>query len=447
MPENIITVNNISKLYRLGMAEKAHRTFREAVMNTVTAPVRNFLRLRNLTYFKGKDEQDILWALKNISFEVKQGEALGIIGKNGSGKSTLLKILSRITDPSEGYAEIHGKVSTLLEVGTGFNPELTGRENIYLNGAILGMKKQEISRKFNDIVAFSEIGKHIDTQVKRYSSGMYVRLAFAVAAYLEPDILLVDEVLAVGDIEFQKKCLGKMGNLATSGKTVLFISHNMMAIKNLCQRTILLNGGKIIDDGPTHSVIARYLSSGVDTSAERKWDNLNNAPGDEVVRLLAVRARNNKGEISPTFNIQEPINIEIDYIVLKDDWVIDSTLDFKDESGLSIFITINYSDNEWHNRKRPIGIYRVVCNVPGNLLNEGTISISSVLTTFPTVRHAYANDAISFHIYDPGAGGARGDFSRDWPNVAIRPLLKWQTIQAKFGNQDSTKFDLEQQSR
>jgi lipopolysaccharide transport system ATP-binding protein len=429
MAANIITVNNISKRYRLGMAEKANRSFRESLMDGITAPVRNFLKLHNLTNFKGKDEPDILWALKNISFEVKPGEVLGIIGKNGSGKSTLLKILSRITEPSEGFAEIYGKISCLLEVGTGFNPELTGRDNIYLNGAILGMKRQEIDRKFDDIVSFSEIGKHIDTPVKRYSSGMYVRLAFSVAAHLEPDILLVDEVLAVGDSSFQKKCLGKMGNMATSGKTVLFISHNMMAIKNLCQRTILLNNGKIVDDGPTHNVVTRYLESGVNTAAERKWDNPKIAPGDETVRLIAVRAKNKNGDVTPSFNIQYPLIIEVDFDVLKEGSVFDVSLSFKDEDGLPIFVTINNTDAAWHNRKRPAGHYRVLCYVPGNLLNEGTITITAHIVSYPSVPHAIVDDAISFHMFDPGSGGTRGDFSPEWPNAAVRPLLEWSSEQ------------------
>ncbi len=259
MSEPILKVNNLSKRYRLGAAEKGYKTFREAVVEGITAPIKNWGKLRRLTNFQnGNEEEDVLWALKDVSFEVAEGEVLGIIGRNGAGKSTILKILSRITEPSAGLVEMHGRVSSLLEVGTGFHPELTGRENIFLNGAILGMRKREIERKFDEIVAFSEIEKFLDTPVKRYSSGMYVRLAFAVAAHLEPEILLIDEVLAVGDIAFQKKCLGKMGEVAHEGRTVLFISHNMGAIRSLCSRAIWISGGKLVKNGGVDEVIRGY---------------------------------------------------------------------------------------------------------------------------------------------------------------------------------------------
>jgi lipopolysaccharide transport system ATP-binding protein len=258
MSDTIIRVNNLSKRYRFGAAEKGNKNFREAIMDFVSTPVRNFARLRSLTSFGKNDEKDVIWALKDVSFEVTEGEVLGIIGRNGAGKTTLLKILSRITEPSSGSVEVHGRLSSLLEVGTGFHPELTGRENIFLNGAILGMRKKEIERKFDDIVNFSEIGQFIDTPVKRYSSGMYVRLAFAVAAHLEPEVLLVDEVLAVGDIAFQRKCLGKMEDIAKGGRTVLFISHNMGAIRSLCGSAIWLDDGQIVERGPTDDVVRDY---------------------------------------------------------------------------------------------------------------------------------------------------------------------------------------------
>jgi len=254
----MIKVNNLSKRYRIGAAEKGYKTFREAIIEGICAPVRNLTKLRSLTKFKNGYEDNVVWALRDISFEVDEGEVLGIIGNNGAGKTTILKVLSRITEPTSGFAEIHGRVSSLLEVGTGFHPELTGRENIFLNGAILGMRKREIDRKFDEIVAFSEIEKFIDTPVKRYSSGMYVRLAFAVAAHLEPEILLIDEVLAVGDIAFQRKCLGRMGNIAKGGRTVLFVSHNMSAIRSLCGRAIWLDGGRIVMAGLTGEVIQNY---------------------------------------------------------------------------------------------------------------------------------------------------------------------------------------------
>ena len=277
MSEPIIKVSNLSKRYRIGAKEEGYKTIREAIMAGITAPIRNLKRLRKLTKFddnnaKGNSsnpmphalssmqssQDDVIWALKDVSFEVNEGEVMGIIGRNGAGKSTLLKVLSRITEPSSGYVEIHGRLSSLLEVGTGFHPELTGRENIFLNGAVLGMRKREIEQKFDEIVNFAEIERFIDTPVKRYSSGMYVRLAFAVAAHLEPEILLVDEVLAVGDIAFQKKCLGKMGDIAKGGRTVLFVSHNMGAIRSLCGSAIWIDDGQIVERGPTDEVVRNY---------------------------------------------------------------------------------------------------------------------------------------------------------------------------------------------
>lgn len=258
MSSPIIKANNLSKRYRIGAAEQGYKTFREAIVDGIKAPVRNLARLRSLTKFKDGYEEDVIWALKDVSFEVEEGEVMGVIGKNGAGKTTLLKILSRITEPTSGFAEVHGRVSSLLEVGTGFHPELTGRENIFLNGAILGMRKREIEKKFDEIVSFSEVEKYIDTPVKRYSSGMQVRLAFAVAAHLEPEILLIDEVLAVGDIAFQKKCLGKMGDVAKGGRTVLFVSHNMGAIRSLCGSAIWLDNGQIVKKGLTDEVVRDY---------------------------------------------------------------------------------------------------------------------------------------------------------------------------------------------
>lgn len=274
MTSPIITVGSLSKKYRIGACELRGRTFREAVVDAFASPARNFRRLRRLTRFDEREPSgtngsagssaappgDIIWALKDVSFTVQPGEVVGIIGRNGAGKSTLLKILSRITEPTSGEAKLYGRVSSLLEVGTGFHPELTGRENIYLNGTILGMRKTEIDRKFDEIVAFSEIEKFLDTPVKRYSSGMYVRLAFAVAAHLEPEILLVDEVLAVGDVSFQKKCLGKMGAVAREGRTVLFVSHNLAAIQHLCPVGLVLDEGRTITYGPIGECLESYLS-------------------------------------------------------------------------------------------------------------------------------------------------------------------------------------------
>ena len=255
-----IRVENLGKQYRIGGPQARYKTLRESLSGAATAPLR---RIRSLARGRqAKDADDTIWALRDVSFEVRRGDVVGIVGRNGAGKSTLLKILSRITEPTTGSAELHGRVGTLLEVGTGFHPELTGRENIYLNGAILGMKRADTERKFDEIVAFAEVDRFIDTPVKHYSSGMYLRLAFSVAAYLEPDIFIVDEVLAVGDVQFQKKCLGKMENVAKQGRTVLFVSHNMAAVRNLCSQAILLRNGHTELAGPAEAVIAQYLAAG-----------------------------------------------------------------------------------------------------------------------------------------------------------------------------------------
>src|SRR5687767_11085985 len=290
----IIRVEGLSKLYYLGGSGAVYSTLRETVMEVARKP---------LSYLRGNSNAELLWALKEVSFDVMPGDVVGIIGRNGAGKSTLLKVLSRIVEPTEGRVELYGRVASLLEVGTGFHPELTGRENIYLNGSILGMTRREIETKFDEIVAFAEVEKFIDTPVKRYSSGMYVRLAFAVAGHLEPEILVVDEVLAVGDAAFQKKCLGKMRDVASMGRTVIFVSHNLPAITRLCERVILLDEGKVLHDGTSYQVVRTYLNSGLGTSAARAWSDLAKAPGNDVVRLCAVRVRTETGVISEAIDI------------------------------------------------------------------------------------------------------------------------------------------------
>ena len=292
MSDTVIQVENLSKRYRIGLKEQIHDTLGGAIIDFAKRPVANWHRLRKLSHFSDAGGAlDVIWALKDISFEVHRGEIVGLIGSNGAGKSTLLKILSRITEPTEGRAVINGRVGSLLEVGTGFHPELTGRENVYLNGTILGMKKVEIDRKFDEIVAFSGVEKFIDTPVKRYSSGMRVRLAFAVAAHLEPEILLVDEVLAVGDVAFQKKCLGKMGDVAGEGRTVLFVSHKMQAVRALCPRSVLLNEGAIIADASTADTLMAYyeLQRQMEVDADTDVMNPKNRRGSGAVRFTKIR--------------------------------------------------------------------------------------------------------------------------------------------------------------
>ncbi len=291
MPEIAVRTDRLGKRYRIGLAAERPRTLREAITRTLGSPMRNLQRLQSVRSAGDSEAPDLIWALRNVSFEMRQGDVVGIIGRNGAGKSTLLKLLSRITEPTVGSADIYGRVGSLLEVGTGFHQELTGRDNIYLSGSILGMDRAYIGRRFDEIVEFAGIGPFLDTPVKRYSSGMYLRLAFAVAAHLEPEVLIIDEVLAVGDAEFQKKCLGKMGTVAQEGRTVLFVSHNLDAVQRLCPRTILLEGGTLVADGPTAEVSHRYLSSAGGRFGPQKWIDLSQAPrkGAGAVRVHAAK--------------------------------------------------------------------------------------------------------------------------------------------------------------
>ena len=420
MSDVAIRVEALSKQYRLGGKSEQYFTLRESLSQFGAKVVAIFSRngRRDL-------ENTLFWALEDVSFEVKEGEVVGIIGRNGAGKSTLLKILSRITEPTKGRAEVRGRVSSLLEVGTGFHPELTGRENIFLNGAVLGMRRREIERKFDEIVSFAEVDKFIDTPVKRFSSGMYLRLAFAVAAHLEPEILMVDEVLAVGDAHFQRKCLGKMSEVAQQGRTVLFVSHNMGAIQRLCSKAIALDNGKVVGFGPVREVIEKYLLSGTERIAERTWYQSKNRPGDETARLLAVRAVNGRGEVSGEFAIQQPFNIEMEYEVLVSDCVLRPDFHVFSGDGTLVFVSMGYHGNEWVDRRRPAGWYRDICHIPGNFFNEGRFTVLAALQTPPWGTHFAERDVTSFQIIDDFSGVARGSYPREWPGGVVRPVLKW----------------------
>ena len=428
-----INVENISKCYRIGLKESMPDSFLATIGNFIRNPLKNYFTYRSLYNFddlspdQENSPSDVIWAAKNISFEVKKGEIVGIIGGNGAGKSTLLKILSKITVPTSGRVTIRGRISSLLEVGTGFHPELTGRENVYLNGTILGMRKKEIDRKFNEIVDFSGIEKFIDTPVKRYSSGMKVRLAFAVAAYLEPEILIIDEVLAVGDASFQKKCLDKMKDVGQHGRTVLFVSHNMPAVSRLCERAILLNGGRVQIDGPTHEVISNYMNSEKSTKAERRWHDMMEAPGDEVVRLCGVRVRGNDGQVSDVADISQPVRIEIEYEVLQPGYELRVYYHLMNEEGIEAFVSTD-TDPTWGKKPRPEGRYVSTSWIPGNLLSEGMYFIGPTIgTENPTVKRLGLSDAVAFHVVDSMDGcGARMDSAGNIPGV-VRPLLKWET--------------------
>jgi lipopolysaccharide transport system ATP-binding protein len=397
----IISVENLSKQYRIG-TKLPYKTFRETIMNVVTSPARLFRG-------NGSRENNTIWALKDVSFEVQQGEILGIIGRNGAGKTTLLKILSRVTEPTEGEVRIRGRVGSLLEVGTGFHPELTGRENIFLNGAILGMRREEIKKKFDEIVAFSEVEKFLDTPVKRYSSGMYVRLAFAVAAHLEPEILLVDEVLAVGDVQFQKKCLGKMGDVAKEGRTVLFVSHNMGAVQRLCTRCTWLYEGMIKAQGLVSKVITNYISDGLSNEAERRWPP-SEALGDDSFRLNLVRISQLPGIPNSRIDITKPFEVQIETEAFEDISELNITLQVLSSDGQIILHTMDIFNSDKATRER--GRLLSVCRFPAYTLNAGNY-VLSVCADIPHVRVIFlAESILGWDVenispetgrYDPGA--------------------------------------------
>lgn len=426
MSEIVLQVENLYKQYRLGTL--SHGTlYRD--LQSWWARIRGKedpnTKVDISASGKTNNLNEWFWALQDISFGVKQGEVLGIIGRNGAGKSTLLKIISRVTSPTKGLIKIKGRVASLLEVGTGFHPELTGRENVYLNGNILGMTKREISKKFDEIVAFAEIDKFIDTPVKRYSSGMYVRLAFAVAAHLEPEILLVDEVLAVGDFQFQKKCLGKMGEVGKEGRTVIFVSHNMGAIARLCSRVVLLNQGHLISDGYTDEVIKYYLQTGLGTTSQRIWPDLKQAPGNDIVRLCGVSVITEEGVIRDAYDIRKPIGIQMEYQILKSGNALVPNFHVYNEEGICVFVL---SNRDLHKPSNLTGRFKSTAWIPGNFLSEGTFTVLAAISTFNPLRvHFKERDVVAFQVVDNIDGNsARGEFTGEIPGV-VRPIFKWTT--------------------
>ena len=429
MGDLAIRVEQLGKKYHIAGLQKGYRyrSLRESLASAITGPLRRAGKLLRGQATGAAELDRVFWALKDISFDVKQGEVIGIIGVNGAGKSTLLKIISRITEPTEGYAEIRGRIGSLLEVGTGFHPELTGRENVYLNGAILGMSKAEINRKFDEIVAFSEVQNFLDTPTKHYSSGMQMRLAFAVAAHLEPEILLIDEVLAVGDAAFQRKCLNKMQDVGQLGRTVLFVSHNMAAVTRLCPRTILLNEGHIIDDGPSHQVVSTYLNTGHGTMAAREWPDPRTAPSGAIARLRAVRVITKDGRIADRVDIRNEVGIQMEYDVIKSGYVLMPHYYFYNEEGVNIFGTLD-QDPAWRRRPRPEGRYISTAWIPGNFLAEGTLFVNcNLITLNPNVLQFQQRQVVAFQVADTMDGNsARADWAGKVHGV-VRPLLDWAT--------------------
>ena len=420
-----ISVKNLGKRYQIGAAESKFRynMLRDVIMDTVYAPVRIAKALVGKS--ERRSNQNFVWALDDVSFDLEEGRVLGIVGRNGAGKSTLLKILSRVTEPTKGTVTVRGRVGSLLEVGTGFHPELSGRENIYMNGAILGMKRAEIDKKFDEMVDFSEVGQFIDTPVKRYSSGMYLRLAFAVAAHLEPEILVVDEVLAVGDAEFQRKCLGKMNDVAQQGRTVLFVSHNMSAILRLTQEAIVLKKGQLIKRAPAAEAVDFYLSSGQAESGERIWEAdevpLNSAPFNPI----SLRLKDKTGKIIDTIRSTEPLTVEWEYQLTSPVTGLRVGMYLSTMRGEYVFTAFDTDDAQQYEQfsSRQAGRYISRCEIPADFFNEGRYSLGVNASSFGVKRYFMDENALSFNVDISGAPGMQWAEVRQGP---VRPRFDWK---------------------
>jgi lipopolysaccharide transport system ATP-binding protein len=413
----ILEIKNISKRYNINHENRQpYLSLRDSINNL----------------FKVRNSKEDFWALKNVSFDVFPGDSIGVIGKNGAGKSTLLKILSKITPPSHGTIVSRGRIASLLEVGTGFHAELTGRENVFLNGSILGLKKKEIEKQFDAIIDFSGIEKFLDTPLKHYSSGMQLRLAFAVAAHLEPEILIIDEVLAVGDADFQKKCLGKMQEVTKNeGRTILFVSHSMGAISSLCTKGILMSKGELVQKSSSKDVIDLYISMGKELSGEILRDDINYKKTYANAYFEAIKLKNSFGEIGNSFSINEEINIEIEYCVLKDGEELFPSIHILDKLGTCILATFNgHSANlvkdQLFGKKINKGIYTSTCTIPANFLNDSTYYISAFLVPKSNSELAIAEEVLHFTIHDTGE--MRKEYSGEWAGL-IRPKMKWESFQ------------------
>jgi lipopolysaccharide transport system ATP-binding protein len=425
--DKVIKVENLSKAYQLGDfgTGTITRDF-ERFWARIRGKEDPFLRIGEVNDRTVKGESDVVWSLRDINFEIEQGDAVGIIGRNGAGKSTLLKILSRVTSPTTGSVKIKGRIASLLEVGTGFHPELTGRENIYLNGAILGMRKAEIKRKFDEIVDFSGVERYIDTPVKRYSSGMYVRLAFAVAAHLESEILIIDEVLAVGDAEFQKKCLGKIGDVSKGeGRTVLFVSHNMDSISRLCKSAIYLKYGELKGFDRSTVVINNYLSEEVKKSSSKVWTGID-SPGNSQVRLRKVSIVNEVFEEAFNHEITSKTGVEITFEVLQESDNYICGFNLFNNKEIHILSSHDLTNQKIHYKK---GVYKTVVWIPENFLAEGMHTISVAIMSYnPFIVHFHEFEAASFYINDNNYGtSVRGNYGGDYPGL-VRPKLEWLEV-------------------
>lgn len=422
----MIVVEHLSKQYQIGQRAR-YLTLRETASG-----------LARRAFGAGSQSgapSTSFFALQDVSFRVGAGEVVGIVGRNGAGKSTLLKILSRITWPTSGRVSLYGRWGSLLEVGAGFHSELTGRENVYLSGSVLGMSQVEVRRKFDAIVDFSGIEKFIETPVKYYSSGMYLRLAFAVASHLEPEILFIDEALAVGDAEFQRRCFHKIQEIGERGHTILFVSHALQTVTRLCQRAIWLEGGRVLADGDSHQVVADYLQMNPTGAAARIWPDPTSAPGDEEVRLRSVRIVTAAGDLAPTLDVTQSFGVELGFDVSVDGHVIVPRLEFCNGEGACLFWSFEV-DSEWHRRPRPPGHYVATAWVPGHYLPQGLLVISVTLYSFQPWWKIHVNEGnvVCLKVLESqNLTTARGDYTGYIPGF-VRPLLHWSSDIARVAN-------------
>ncbi|MBV1905934.1 MAG: ATP-binding cassette domain-containing protein [Pseudomonadales bacterium] len=424
-----IEAKNISKQYHIGRVNTQTLGLQQRALAGLAAPFKRIGGLLSGRATAAADLDQVFWALRDVSFNINEGEVVGIIGGNGAGKSTLLKVLSRITEPSSGTAMIKGRVGSLLEVGTGFHPELTGRENVYLNGSILGMSKNEVQKKFDEIVDFSEVEKFIDTPVKHYSSGMRVRLAFSVAAHVLPDVLIVDEVLSVGDVSFRKKCMDKMHEVGRQGSTVLVVSHNAQAITNMCQRAIWLEKGQINADGPVEKILASYLSQGMGLSGQRIWE-ASDAPGGTLARLRSISIKRENGEVTDSIDVRERFCIETEVDVLEcgnglviNHWFINS-------DGVNAFSSVDPENPTWKQQAWLPGRYLLKTWVPGNYLQVDTYTLDNILWAWEPRQQlqCHARDSVCFHVIESmESTSARSGWLGNLPGV-VRPRLEWEMV-------------------
>jgi lipopolysaccharide transport system ATP-binding protein len=423
----VISISGIGKRYMIGAAQQRADTLRDAIANIATAP---FRRLRHAGSSTGHVSS--MWALRDVSFDVESGQVIGIIGRNGAGKSTLLKVLTRITEPTTGRVVIQGRVGSLLEVGTGFHQELSGRENIYLNGAILGMTRTEIGRKFDDIVEFSEIAEFLDTPVKRYSTGMYVRLAFAVAAHLDPEILLVDEVLSVGDLGFQRKCLGQMGQIAGSGRTVVLVSHNMGAVRGLCTRVVEIEGGHVVADGPAEQIVDAYVANQLAGSGSALHLPRPLGNGDELL-ITAVRVLDDEGKSAGPFHSSQPITVEIDVDVARSNAAYQVGFDLLSGGGLVL--------RTWHTDGPPddwpqltVGLNTLRSVIPAGMLNEGSYAVAPRADVYRSHWLVNGDEAVWFEVVKDHLESPFSWVKNPGP---LAPLLDWNVAKGVASDAES----------